>query len=65
MNEEKKCGQPSAFTYYWPGKEASFACLEHAGQIRGLANAMGLYLAMVPCDTETCRQIVKGSPDAK
>lgn len=46
--KQNKCEGPALFRYTWPGKDESFVCLEHAPQLRGLANTMGFHLQLVP-----------------
>jgi hypothetical protein len=40
------CGRFAAVRYTWPGKDEAYACIEHAQQLAGIANAMGLHLQM-------------------
>jgi len=62
---EKRCGAPALFRYTWPGRDEMFACVEHAGGIRRVAEAMGLHLQLVllvPQQLDTvplCSSIVK------
>lgn len=42
------CEKLAAFLYTWPGKDQAGICEEHAPKARGIAEAMGLYLQMIP-----------------
>lgn len=44
---EKRCDAPSLFRYTWPGRDEMFACVEHAGGLRRVADAMGFSLQLV------------------
>ncbi len=44
----KDCSHHAAFRYTWPGKNESFACVEHAMQLNCVANAIGLPLQLIP-----------------
>lgn len=59
MSEDIRCGKQSAFAYYWPNKPESHACEEHAAQIQGIGNAIGLYIHMKPDTQHTCQQIIE------
>jgi len=64
MNEHR-CGAPSLFRYTWPGKDEAFVCVEHAGQLRRVAEALGFHLQLVMLLPEQldnappCTQVVK------
>lgn len=58
----KKCWMEGKYRYTWPGKDESFVCEAHAGQLKAVAEAMGLYLQLIPLDLtgrkESCQQEV-------
>jgi len=57
-----QCSERALFRYTWPGKDESFICMDHALQLRGIAQALGLHLQMIVLDgssEEMCRQEVK------
>ena len=45
---QKTCENPGAFCYTWPGQNQAVACAEHDLQLRGVANAIGMHLQMIP-----------------
>jgi hypothetical protein len=53
------------FRYTWPGHDEAFVCVEHAGQLRWVAEALGLHLQLVLLQGEQfenappCSQIVE------
>lgn len=65
------CGEHAAFRFTWPGREEAFTCVEHAGQLRGVAMAMGFPLQLIPLayragdsmpsEFPTCKQQVSDS----
>lgn len=60
----KQCNKQATFRYTWPGRDEGVTCLEHAQQLKGIANAIGLYLQLIPLSGEeqlgkVCPQIVK------
>lgn len=61
---EQTCDQTATYRYTWPGRDEAFICEEHSKKFASVANAMGLYLQLVPIETTaTCEQKVsqKGS----
>ena len=56
------CKNLARYRYTWPGSDESLICDEHVGRLRGLANAMGLHLQVIPLSEEdiamglTCNQ---------
>lgn len=61
---DKKCEQQALFRYTWPGRDESYICLNHALDLKGIADAMGLYLQLIPLsgieqECKTCMQNVK------
>ncbi|RJX17560.1 MAG: hypothetical protein C4575_13025 [Desulforudis sp.] len=68
MNEQ--CQEQALFRYTWPGQDEKFICLTHAVSLRNIANAMGLFLQLIPLsDAEQqiahCSQIVSESDQVK
>lgn len=63
--EKTTCTNDAVFRYTWPGKDESFICLEHSIQLRGIANALGLYLQLIPIPPglEKCHQIIEKKSD--
>jgi len=52
----KQCPNNGEYRYTWAGKNESIACEEHAKQIKGVGDAMGYYVQMIPLiTTEQCR----------
>jgi hypothetical protein len=45
---ETRCKNHATFRYTWPGKDESFACLEHAAQLQKIASILGMYLQIIP-----------------
>lgn len=61
-----KCQEQAIFRYTWPGRDECYACLTHANQLQGVANAMGFYLQLIPLGMEQllnayCSQNLKES----
>ena len=66
---ENLCSNHAAFRFTWPGKDESFICVDHARQLQGLANEIGLHLQLIPLsdlvgdqlptELPTCKQVVK------
>ena len=46
------CENRARYRYTWPGKDESLICEEHVGKLRTVANAIGLYLQIVPLSME-------------
>ena len=54
-----KCENEAAYRYTWPGHDESFICEEHSKKLLAVANAMGMYLQLVPLEEnekEKCKQ---------
>lgn len=43
-----KCQNQASFRYTWPGECESTICVEHAVQLKNVANGMGLPLQLIP-----------------
>ena len=41
------CDNPAMFRYTWPGEDEAVICEQHAAQLRGIADAMGLHLQII------------------
>lgn len=46
------CRNYAALKYTWPGRDESAICAEHAPKLRGIANAIGLYVQLLPVTPE-------------
>ena len=42
------CGEHAAFRYTWPGKDEAHICVNCAVRLQAVANAMGLYVQLIP-----------------
>lgn len=45
---ERTCGEHAAFRYTWPGRDEAHVCIECAQKVSGVANAIGLYVQLIP-----------------
>ena len=53
---ESLCGDPAAYRYTWPGRDESYVCQKHSSKLVAVAEAMGLYLQLMPVSAQiTCR----------
>jgi hypothetical protein len=59
------CQQQAIFRYTWPGRNESFACLEHATQLSRVADAMGLSLQLIPLSGEEQSRVSCSSEEKK
>lgn len=56
------CDNPARYRYTWPGNDESVICQDHVSKLRGVAEAMGLHLQIIPIPEEdfnegiTCNQ---------
>lgn len=53
------CTEKAGYRFTWPGKDESFICEKHVSKLKAVANAMGLYVQVVPLEEssqEVCRQ---------
>ena len=55
----KECGKPAVAVYVWPTMKTIPCCEQHANQARGVAQAMGFTLGVLPIVGETCTQQVQ------
>jgi hypothetical protein len=42
------CGDDAAFRFTWPGKDEAGICKAHAPKLMGVAEAMGMYVQLIP-----------------
>ena len=57
-----KCNKLGEYRFTWPGSNESFICCDHVGQLKAVANAIGLSLQIIPIENDiekTCQQEVK------
>ena len=58
------------FRYTWPGRDEAYACVEHAKQLKNVAQALGFHLQMIPLtgvidDEEIqCAQFVRADKES-
>lgn len=45
---DKLCGERAVVRYTWAGNGESYCCIEHAKEIKALADAIGYYVQMIP-----------------
>ncbi len=66
-----KCNEIATFRFTWPGRDESYACMPHARQILGAAEAMGFHLQMIPMgyhnldEVKHCQQELKKENGSK
>jgi len=63
-----KCKQPPLFRYTWAGHDESFVCLEHAQQLKNIADAIGYYVQLIPLSGDeqmktSCQQEVENADE--
>lgn len=67
-DDEPICGEYAVYRYTWPGRDEALICEVHSKMLRGVANAMGLPLQLVPVPLllHKCQQKVSrgGKDDA-
>ena len=44
---QKGCEEKAAYRFTWPGRDEAGICEKHSGQLRGIANAMGLHVQLI------------------
>lgn len=42
------CPRKARYRFTWPGRDEAFICVEHVGQLRNVAEAIGLPLQVIP-----------------
>jgi hypothetical protein len=47
----KDCANYASHRYTWPGKDEAAICESCAGKLRGVANAIGLHVQLIPLTT--------------
>lgn len=50
--KQNGCSEFAAVRYTWPGRDESVACITHAVNLKGVADAMGLHLQLIPLTVE-------------
>lgn len=45
-----KCENHADYRYTWPGRDEAFICEAHVEKLRQVADAMGLYLQIIPLE---------------
>lgn len=45
---QQGCGAVAAYRFTWPGEDEAGICVEHAPHMRGVAEALGLRLQLIP-----------------
>jgi len=45
---QQDCELEGKFEFTWPGKDKAFICEEHVDKLQSVANAMGMYLQVIP-----------------
>ena len=45
---QANCPNDGAYRFTWPGQKEAHICEEHVAKLRGVANAMGLPLQIIP-----------------
>lgn len=61
---QKDCTEEPTFRYTWPGKDEAFVCVPHAGQMTGVARAIGLHLQLIPLTADDYLRAHSEAPDA-
>lgn len=46
--QEPACPNYAAYRFTWPGQDESFICDAHASKLRRVAQAMGMYIQLIP-----------------
>jgi len=46
------CDQPAEYRYTWPGSDEAGICEQHSAKLRGVAQAMGMYIQLIPLSSE-------------
>lgn len=49
---QKHCREYGSYRYTWPGRDEAAVCEQHSRKLRGIADAMGLYLQLIPLTIE-------------
>lgn len=42
------CENEAAFRFTWPGSDEAGICDDHVDKLRSVANAMGMYIQIIP-----------------
>ena len=49
---QKGCTEDGAYRFTWPGKDEATICEGHINNLRGVSDAMGLHLQVIPLEKE-------------
>lgn len=47
---QTNCERLAAFRFTWPGRDEDGICAQCAPKLRGVANAMGMHLQLIPIE---------------
>ena len=56
---QKDCDNTAAFRFTWPGEDEAGICATCAPKLRGLTEAMGMHLQLIPLER---RVLTRGDP---
>lgn len=45
---QKGCDEPAEALFTWPGDDQAGICAKHRPQLEAVANAMGMYIQIIP-----------------
>lgn len=48
----EKCKKPGLYRFTWPGRDESLICEAHMPKLKAVAEALGLYLQIIPLSEE-------------
>lgn len=57
--KQSGCSDPASHRFTWPGRDESFICEKHVGKLRGVAQAMGMHLQVIPL---SCAHVYAANP---
>lgn len=63
--KDPECNAPAAFRFTWPGRDEAGICIVHAVQLRNIAQAMGLYVQLIPLTAEDYLQRASARKEEK
>ncbi len=55
--EMERCQNIAVVRYTWPGENERYACIDHAAQVKGVADAMGFPLQFIPIGAPVSEQL--------
>jgi len=50
FSRDKQCHLDANYRYTWPGKDESFICEVCSKRLLNIANAIGLYIQLIPLE---------------